>query len=588
MNYFKVSLVLFILFTSNLLGNSIEFSEEEQKYISKKEKITMCVDPDWEPYEVLNKNGKHVGIAADLIRLVSKKIGVQIEPIETKTWKETLEYSKSGKCEVLSFVNDTLERRKWLIFTSSLLDDENIFIAKRGYPTITEPEKLIDQTIALPEGSAILEKVAKEYPNLTIIPVVSEKDAFDMVEDEKVNLTLRSMILSAYTIRKEGYFNLESVGFSNNNFTNRLAMGVLKSDTILRDILDKGVKSITEEERNEIINNHVYIKIEKGVDYSLVWNILIIASIIIFIIIFYLRKLYILKKQLTHNYKNLEKFINTQENIIVLTDGKNISFANKSFFDFFGYSDLSQFEKNFSCISDKFIKNEQFFYNDKSTQNENWLESLNELPRQQRIVGMNRYDSSLQIFTVNINNFDKNIYIVSFTNITQTYLCNIELQDKTIKDKLTNAYNREFFEQNYEKIIDETLNSGYKLAIAFLDIDHFKSINDNFGHDMGDLVLINFVKTVQESSRNDDILIRWGGEEFILLLKIKSQKSLEKVLNNLRETIQEKSFENVGKITCSIGGTIYKDFENISNAIKRSDECVYEAKRSGRNRVIIK
>ena len=72
------------------------------------------------------------------------------------------------------------------------------------------------------EGSGILEKVAKTYPNLKIVPVVSEKDAFDMVENNQVNLTLRSMILSAYTIRKEAYLNLESVGFANDNFTNRL------------------------------------------------------------------------------------------------------------------------------------------------------------------------------------------------------------------------------------------------------------------------------------------------------------------------------------------------------------------------------
>lgn len=587
MNYFKTTLIFFAIFNCTLFANSLDFTNEEQLYISKKEKITMCVDPDWEPYEILNQKGKHIGIAADLIRLVSDKIGIPIVPVQTKTWKETLEFSKSGKCEVLSFLNDTPERRNWLIFTSSLLDDENIFIAKRGYPKITSPEELINQSIALPEGSGILEKVAKTYPNLKIIPVVSEKDAFDMVEKGQVNLTLRSMILSAYTIRKEAYFNLESVGFANDNFTNRLSMGVLKSETMLRDILDKGIKNISEEERKEIINNHVYIKIEKGIDYTLAWQITIIAIIIIVLIILYLRKLYLLKKQVILNYENLEKLINTQENIVILTDGKNLSFANQSFFNFFGYENLEQFKKDFNCINDKFVKNKQFFYIDKLNENKDWLDELNLLPIQQRIVGMIRSDFSLQVFSVTINKFDKTTFIVSFTNITQSYLCNIELQDKTIKDKLTNAYNREYFEQNYQKIIDNTLSEGYKLAVAFLDIDYFKSINDKFGHDMGDLVLIEFVKVIKKSLRNNDILIRWGGEEFILLLKIESQNDLEKILNNLREIIQEKSFQNVGKITCSFGGTIYKEFENISTTIKRADEYVYEAKRTGRNRVII-
>lgn len=587
MNYFKTTLIFFAIFNCTLFANNLNFTNEEQLYISKKEKITMCVDPDWEPYEILNQNGKHIGIAADLIRLVSDKIGIPIVPVQTKTWKETLEFSKSGKCEVLSFVNDTPERRNWLIFTSSLLEDENIFIAKRGYPKITSPEKLVNQSIALPEGSGILEKVTKTYPNLKIVPVVSEKDAFDMVEKDQVNLTLRSMILSAYTIRKEAYFNLESVGFANDNFTNRLSMGVLKSETILRDILDKGIKNISEEEREDIINNHVYIKIEKGIDYTLAWQITMIAIIIIVLIVLYLRKLYLLKTQITLNYENLEKLINTQENIVILTDGKNLSFANQSFFNFFAYENLEQFKKDFNCINGKFVKNKQFFHLDKLNENKNWLDELNLLPIQQRIVGMIRSDFSLQVFSLTINKFDKTTFIVSFTNITQSYLCNIELQDKTIKDKLTNAYNREYFEQNYQKIIDNTLSEGYKLAVAFLDIDYFKSINDKFGHDMGDLVLIEFVKVIKKSLRNNDILIRWGGEEFILLLKIESQNNLEKILNNLRETIQEKTFENVGKITCSFGGTIYKDFENLSNTIKRADEYVYEAKRAGRNRVIV-
>jgi diguanylate cyclase (GGDEF)-like protein len=94
------------------------------------------------------------------------------------------------------------------------------------------------------------------------------------------------------------------------------------------------------------------------------------------------------------------------------------------------------------------------------------------------------------------------------------------LKKKILHDKLTNAYNREFFDQNYKKFISEYSTSNSKLAIAMLDIDHFKLVNDNYGHDIGDQVLIQFVDTLHKNSRKNDILVRWGGEEFIMILKI--------------------------------------------------------------------
>jgi diguanylate cyclase (GGDEF)-like protein len=285
---------------------------------------------------------------------------------------------------------------------------------------------------------------------------------------------------------------------------------------------------------------------------------------------------------------NLKKFINTQENIVVLTDIDNISFANQSFFDFFGYEDLDHFQDKFRCISDKFVENNQFFHIGKVLEDSNWLEYLEQISHSDRIVGMLRFDFSIQVFTVTVNKFDDKLFIVSFTNITQTYLCNIELQNKTIKDKLTDAYNREYFEQNYQNIITDTYKSNSLLAVAFLDIDHFKLVNDTYGHDVGDDVLVYFVKTIQQYSRDSDILIRWGGEEFILLLKVKSTDGLKKALEHIRSVIENTEFPVVGQKTCSIGGTIYQDGEDIDSTIKRADVGVYQAKESGRNKVVIK
>ena len=126
------------------------------------------------------------------------------------------------------------------------------------------------------------------------------------------------------------------------------------------------------------------------------------------------------------------------------------------------------------------------------------------------------------------------------------------------------------------------------MVFSILDIDFFKKVNDTYGHDIGDRVLKQFVEIIQNSSRNDDLVIRWGGEEFLLLLKVKSIDNTTKILENIRKSIDESYFKEVKHITCSIGATIYKENEKIEDSFKRADEALYEAKNNGRNQVIIR
>ena len=190
-------------------------------------------------------------------------------------------------------------------------------------------------------------------------------------------------------------------------------------------------------------------------------------------------------------------------------------------------------------------------------------------------------------FSVSINQYDIDTMIVNFTDISETFNQKMILEKKILHDKLTNAYNREFFDQNYKKFISEYSSSNSKLAIAMLDIDHFKLVNDNYGHDIGDQVLIQFVDTLNKNSRKNDILVRWGGEEFIMILKIDEASNLQKILESLRKCIESFDFNIVGHKTCSIGGTIYLENEDILKTIKRADEAVYKAKELGRNKVVI-
>ncbi|MCT7584452.1 PAS domain S-box protein [Aliarcobacter butzleri] len=291
----------------------------------------------------------------------------------------------------------------------------------------------------------------------------------------------------------------------------------------------------------------------------------------------------IVQKKLEESYKNLERLIESQDNIVILTDGENIKFANQKFFDFLGFENLDNFRKYHKCICEFFLEKDKFFYK----KDNNWINEIKTIEESKRIVSMIDKDFKEHAFSVSVNIFDEEEMIVSFTDISETILKNISLEEKIIRDKLTNAYNREFFDKNYKKLIYEYNTNHSKLAVAMLDIDHFKLVNDTYGHDVGDEVLIQFVEIINNSSRKNDILIRWGGEEFILVLQLNSENTLSKILENLRKAIEDYDFPKIGKRTCSIGGTIYQDNEDIIKTIKRADEAVYEAKAAGRNKVII-
>ena len=290
--------------------------------------------------------------------------------------------------------------------------------------------------------------------------------------------------------------------------------------------------------------------------------------------------------------KNLEfqfrKLVNTQNNIVIVSNGNEIDFANNKFFRFFGYKDIDSFRNQQKCICELFLTNERFFYQEKIEDGDTWIDAILKLQHAERVVSMMNSKFNVHAFSVSISQFDKENYIITFTNISQTMLENIELLEKTVRDKLTGALNREYFEQNYEKLILEYSYNENSLAIALLDIDDFKLVNDTYGHDIGDLVLVQFVETIEKFSRKDDILVRWGGEEFIIILKVKSESDLKKALEHIKKVIEIQTFSNVGQITCSIGGTIYRNNEDINQTIKRADEAVYKAKKEGKNLVQIK
>ena len=282
----KKHLFLVAYFCTYLFGDAIALTPEQEAYIREKKTITMCADPDWAPFEVINDKKEHEGIAADIIRLVAKNTGLTIQLIPTKTWEETIEKSKNKVCDILSLVNQSPKRDQWLVFTDPILEDPNVLVARSKHTFVEDVAKLKHESIALLKDTAVFERFQKDFPNLKIVPVISEEEAFWMVENQKADLTLRSLMVTAYTIKKENIFNLKIVG-QPKDYVNVLRIGVRKDEPLLRDILNLGIRAISPQEKEQIINKHVYIKVEtnerhyRWILYGLLGLILITFFILI-------------------------------------------------------------------------------------------------------------------------------------------------------------------------------------------------------------------------------------------------------------------------------------------------------------------
>jgi len=160
---------------------------------------------------------------------------------------------------------------------------------------------------------------------------------------------------------------------------------------------------------------------------------------------------------------------------------------------------------------------------------------------------------------------------------------NKEYELKASTDSLTGLYNRYKFSELYTTSYKAMTQRHNEMSLIMLDIDFFKKVNDEFGHNVGDRVLVQVAHALLKTLRNIDVVARWGGEEFMVLLPAVKLNEAELVAKKLKKNIEELNIEIVGKITASFGVTQVREGDMMDEAVQRADEALYLAKRSGRN-----
>lgn len=167
----------------------------------------------------------------------------------------------------------------------------------------------------------------------------------------------------------------------------------------------------------------------------------------------------------------------------------------------------------------------------------------------------------------------------------------LRAEEVVLRDPLTGAGNRRCFDVTIEKAIADSDTLGTPLSLIMCDIDHFKRINDAFGHQVGDEIIKMFSRVIENSVRDGDTVIRYGGEEFAIILPKTNQDDAKIVAERIRQQVESKKLtvretnEKIGKMTASFGVAEYRGGEAVEMLVQRADTKLYDAKTGGRNRV---
>ncbi len=304
-------------------------------------------------------------------------------------------------------------------------------------------------------------------------------------------------------------------------------------------------------------------------------------------------KLQDLLKENTQQQQILQTVLNTEKNLILVTNFKKISFANKSFLDFFNIKAIEDFIKKYRCFLDNIIDEKNVIdHNFKELHHKEkgkkFYQKIHTLKEKDKVINLKDQDNNKNSFFISISKIkdEDELYLISLTNITNMRKNQLEITKKAFYDELTGIYNRSKFNEVLSETIEESKNNNITFSCIILDIDDFKNFNDTYGHLIGDEILILMAKTINTHIRENDFFARWGGEEFILLL---SNTSLEKALiitEKLRKLVENISHDTADNISASFGVTQFQNDDDTKSIFQRCDKALYIAKENGKNCVI--
>lgn len=317
-----------------------------------------------------------------------------------------------------------------------------------------------------------------------------------------------------------------------------------------------------------------------GYIYGIVLFLLLLA--VLFIV-------YSFKRQSDGRRTYYRQIIDSASDIILVANRTKVVDVNQHFFDFYSdFSTLDEFLEKYEGVCNTFVKEEGFLQETISGQY--WLDYVlknKDKVHKAKIIK----EGKPYFFAVKVREMQgryEPLFNVLLQDITEQELYKDQLEHLSQTDALTEVGNRLYFNRNLDKEIQRSHRYHSDLSLLMFDVDFFKKVNDNYGHDVGDKVLIELARRIKSLLRETDIFCRFGGEEFAIIMPETGGEEAQNTAERLRKVIEEVSqAEFPTRLTISFGVGQLTKWDSEKSLLKRVDDALYRAKELGRNRVVV-
>ena len=455
-----------VVYSKNILNTSL-LTQDQQIFLKELKVIKKCVDPHWMPLEAIDPSGTHIGIIADISKLIEDELGLLIELVKTDSWLKSINKLRQKQCDIVT--SDTINEnaKRHFLQTLPFLDLNLVYITRNDSPTRLDFSVIKNKTLAVVQGYPIIPLIKEKYKNIKIIEVKNVDEGLLKVSKGEIYAFSDLLPVSSYYIQQLSLTNLWVAGHL--DISVPIVMDVRTDMPELVEIINEVILSLETSQIDQLLSKWIKIEYQTKLDWKSIVNYSLIFITILSLILYWSRRIHILNKKL--------------------------------------------------------------------------------------------------------NQTNEQLYLLNET------------------DSLTKLKNRNYLDDSLPNFISHAKHMKQSLSVAMLDIDHFKQINDKYGHNVGDICLASFSEKLQQAfGSSNNHIIRYGGEEFLIVSTNSNFEVFSKQLEAFRHEIEQSVIlEGEIKIqyTVSIGLCFYPTAPDWhSDCLIEADKNLYHAKASGRNRLI--
>mgnify|MGYP001828138378 FL=1 len=252
-------LTVFLAITDASAGSQVELTAQEKQWIEEHPVIRLGVDPDWPPFDFVDQHGYHQGVAADFLRLVSKRLNISIERVPDISWTEVLERAKSRQLDVVSIAAQTPDRSEYLSYTNPVISSSSVIVVNDQQSGISGVDSLVGKKVGVVKGYSAAELAMKTHKQLTFVEVDSVLEGLKKTATGDLDAFIDNLGVVGFLISEHSLSSLRIAGDAELGAL-ELAFGVRKDWPQLVSILNKTLATITPAESRVIRNRWIPIR----------------------------------------------------------------------------------------------------------------------------------------------------------------------------------------------------------------------------------------------------------------------------------------------------------------------------------------